>query len=87
MPSVTQAHFSARWTSPVVVSHADAARILGPGDALRFMNSHFKRQSGPLYWRARSLCFGALIGEVHPEMARPHFVAAYAAESLACDNR
>uniref|UniRef100_UPI00289FA884 hypothetical protein n=1 Tax=Rhizobium rhizoryzae TaxID=451876 RepID=UPI00289FA884 len=33
----------------------------GPADAIRWMQAHFIRKHGFTYWRAHSLCHGALL--------------------------
>lgn len=80
--------FTARWQSPVYVGDGPllTKAISGPADALRHMKS-LTHRSGPIYWRAVDLCQHALTNGVHPEISRPHFIAACAdADARLADN-
>lgn len=78
MNSVIKIAFSSKWKTPVPVITAELLdkNVCGPAEAVRYMRDHFRRKSGPLYWRAFELCHSAIRGEVRPEMVRAHFLAA-----------
>ncbi|TCQ95062.1 uncharacterized protein DUF982 [Neorhizobium sp. JUb45] len=76
---VTVIDFAARWQTPVCVGDGPllTKTIWGPADALRHMKT-IGHRSGPIYWRALHLCQHAVTNGVHPEICRPHFIAACA---------
>jgi hypothetical protein len=71
--------FTVRWQTPVYVGDGPqlTKTILGPADALRHMKT-IDHRCGPIYWRAFDLCQHAVTNGVHPELCRPHFIAACA---------
>jgi hypothetical protein len=76
---VVVVEFTARWQTPVYVG--DGPRLTkpmcGPADAFRYMKT-IDHRSGPIFWRVVDLCQHAIINGPHPEICRPHFIAACA---------
>lgn len=87
MGTLIRVAFALKWSLPVYVGEDDLLDhvITGPGDALRYMSEHFLFKSGPQYWQAFSLCHAAVLGQSDPELARPLFIAACAADSVRHD--
>lgn len=84
MGTVTRIGFSLEWAKPVYVGDADKLdrTVTGPADALRWMHGHFKHKHGVAYWRAQSVCYDALRGELHHDFARQPFVDAWVEQAL-----
>lgn len=84
MHNVTKIGFDLRWSKPVYVGTNDEldGTLLGPGDAIRWMQRNFRYKHGLLYWRAHSLCYEALTGTLHHDFARQPFVDAWVEQSL-----
>lgn len=76
--------FSSRWRHPVHVGNDDriTGAVVGPNDALRFMQSKFMFRSGSTYRLAQQSCRQALAGKTDPESARRHFMDAYAEDCV-----
>jgi hypothetical protein len=84
MGTVTQIGFSLQWGKPVYVGESDKLdqTVTGPADAVRWMQGHFKHKRGVVYWRARALCYEALLGTLHHDFARQPFVDAWVEQAL-----
>jgi len=84
MGSVTPIGFTLRWARPVYVGESDKldAIVLGPADAVRWMQTHFRYKRGLVYRRAQKLCHAALVGSLHHDFARQPFVDAFVEQTL-----
>lgn len=74
--------FTATWAKPVYVgdNKSVTTAIEGPAVAIRWMENHFKSKRGAAYWRAQSLCYSAVMQQVHPDFARQAFFDAWIEE-------
>ena len=52
--------------------------LMGPRDALRYLQKYFPLRFGQTYWDAINACISALLHECDPAHARTCFIAAYA---------
>ena len=80
MNQIIEIDFSKRWQAPVFIEQGGSpcVAIEGPAQAIRYMQTHFRVRSGPLYWKALLTCYSAVRQEVDPEEIRRHFLAACA---------
>lgn len=80
MGSVIEIAFRVEWERPVFVGEGDLLDqpIMGPRDALRYLQKYFPLRFGQTYWDAINACISALLRECDPAHARACFIAAYA---------
>ena len=80
MSAVIEVAFNSNWERPVIVGERDLLDqpILGPRDALRYLQKRFPLRTGQTYWDAINACVSALLHKCDPAHARACFIAAYA---------
>lgn len=80
MGSVIKIAFRVEWERPVFVGEGDLLDqpIMGPRDALRYLQEYFPLRFGQTYWDAIDACISALLHDCDPAHARACFIAAYA---------
>lgn len=88
MGSVIEVAFRIEWERPVFVGEGDLLDqpIMGPRDALRYLQEHFPLRFGQTYRDAINGCIAALLHECDPAHARACFIAAYAECIVAIDD-
>lgn len=76
--NVVHVDFSTRWHRPirVVDLQGDEVAVVGPSQALRYLNQQRKNKSGSIYWQAVTACALCVHKRVDPALARAHFVTA-----------